>query len=227
MISAKFIPLIYFAVASVAAMANPTGPIDPANYAAPVRVACVGDSITAGLYVPSGKSYPDQLQAILGDNWQVRNFGVSARTLLKKGDLPYWNETAFHDAQDFKPDVVIIMLGTNDTKPVNWSHHGDFYADYKELVEIFKNLPSKPHIFLCRPVPVIGPGNYGINERNLEIEIPLIDQLAAAENVDLIDMHAALAGKPAFFSDRVHPTEAGDGIMAQSAAAALTGKSAP
>jgi lysophospholipase L1-like esterase len=183
----------------------------------------VGDSITAGLGVPPGKSYPDQLQGLLGDKWQVKNFGVSARTLLKKGDFPYWNEKAFKDAKDFKPDVVIIMLGTNDTKPQNWAHHDDFYGDYKDLVETFKNLPSNPRIFLCRPTPVPEPGNYGINEANLRVEMPLIDQVATEENAGIIDMHAALAGKPSLFSDRVHPTADGAAVMAQTVAGVLTG----
>ena len=92
------------------------------------------------------------------------------------------------------------MLGTNDTKPQNWVHHDEFYSDYKALVEIFMNLPSKPRVFICRPCPVPGAGNYGINETNIQIEIPLLDQLAAEEKVDIIDMHAALVGKPEFFS---------------------------
>jgi acyl-CoA thioesterase I len=200
-------------------------PIDLAHYSAPVRVACVGDSITQGSGAEPGKSYPSQLQAILGGKWQVKNFGVGGRTLLKKGDFPYWKEHAFKDAHDFQPDVVIIMLGTNDTKPQNWVHHDEFYADYKDLVESFKSLPSNPRVFICRPVPVSGQGNYGINETNLAIEIPLIDRIAAEEKVDLIDMHAALLPHPELFPDRVHPNTAGAGIMAQTAAAALTGKS--
>jgi lysophospholipase L1-like esterase len=201
-------------------------PIDPTHYTAPIRVACVGDSITQGIGAEKGKSYPAQLQTILGDKWLVKNFGVSGRTLLKKGDRPYWIEKAFQAAQDFQPDAVIIMLGTNDTKPKNWVHHDEFYADYKDLVETFKNLPSKPRIYLCRPDPVPAPGNYGINETNLAIEIPLIDQLAAEEKVDIIDMHAALLPTPQLFPDRVHPNTAGAGIMAQTAATALTGKPA-
>jgi len=119
---------------------------------------------------------------------------------------------------------VIIMLGTNDTKPQNWAHHDEFYADYKDMVETFKNLPSKPRIFICRPTPVVAQGNLGIHEENIEIEIPLIDQLAGDESVDVIDMHAPLVDKPELFKDRVHPLTGGAAIMAQTAATALTGK---
>jgi lysophospholipase L1-like esterase len=208
------------------AFAAPMDPIDPAKYPAPVKVACVGDSITQGAGAPPNMAYPLQLQGLLGAQWQVKNFGVGGRTLLKKGDHPYWIEKAYKDAQDFQPDVVIIMLGTNDTKVQNWAHKDDFVADYKELVETFKNLASKPRVYICRPTPVPEPGNYRINETNLDVEIPWINQLATDENVGLIDMHAPFADKAQLFPDRVHPNAEGAKIMAQTAAAALTGKPA-
>src|SRR5690349_15972055 len=73
---------------------------------APLKVACVGDSITAGVGVrdKNKDSYPAVIAHLLGAGFEVRNFGVSARTMLKKGDHPYWNENAFRDAQNWKPD---------------------------------------------------------------------------------------------------------------------------
>ena len=202
-------------------------PIDPAAYTAPIRVACVGDSITAGAGAEKGKAYPSQVQALLGDKWVVKNFGVSGRTLLAKGDHPYIKEKAYADAQAFLPDVVVIMLGTNDTKPQNWVHEDEFVADYKALIESFKGLSSHPRVFICRPCPVPGKGNFGINEANLQIEIPVIDKIATEEGADLIDMHAVLQSHPELLPDRVHPNTTGAGIMAQTVATALTGKPAP
>ena len=166
----------------------------------------MGDSITAGAGAEPGKAYPIQLQAMLGDKWQVKNFGVGGRTLLKKGDLPYWKEQALTDAQAFNPDVVVIMLGTNDTKVQNWVHHDEFYADYKDLVEIFKNLPSKPRVFICRPCPVPDPGNYGINEANTQLEIPMIDQ-AGRGRIRRHHRHARRAGGQAGVAARSRPSE--------------------
>ena len=227
-ISARLIFAVFFVLTAVTVGAQSPAPADSTAAAASEhKVACVGDSITQGSGTTGGNSYPSQLQALLGSGWQVQNFGVGGRTLLKKGDHPYWIEKAFTAAHDFSPNYVIIMLGTNDTKPQNWVHQDEFYADYKDLIESFKNLPSKPHIFICRPCPVPGAGNYGINEKNLQLEIPVIDKLAAEESVDLIDMHAALAGHPEMLPDRVHPNNAGADLMAQAAVAALTGKSAP
>ncbi|MCW1883517.1 GDSL-type esterase/lipase family protein [Luteolibacter flavescens] len=204
-------------------------PIDPADYKEPVKVACVGDSITqgSGIADPARNSYPGQLQSLLGDKWKVGNYGVSGRTLLKKGDFPYWNEKAYKDALGFSPDVVIIMLGTNDTKPQNWKHEAEFTADYTELVKSFQTLESKPRIYVCRPCPVPEPGNFGINEKNNKEWIKRIDKMAKEMDLGIIDMHKALDDKPELLPDRVHPNLEGAGEMAKAAYKELTGKKAP
>lgn len=207
--------------------ANPMDPVKPADYKAPVKVACIGDSITQGSGAADGQSYPSQLQDMLGDSWKVGNFGVSGRTLLKKGDYPYWNEQAYQNALKSNPDVVIIMLGTNDTKPQNWKFESEFVADYTELIKSFQALASKPRVYVCRPCPVPEPGNFGINETNVKEEIKRVDQLAKELKLGVIDMHTALAAKPQMLPDRVHPNTEGAGEMAKAAFKALTGKPAP
>lgn len=199
-----------------------------ASAAGPIKVACIGDSITEGAGTVAGMAYPRQLQDLLGDGYAVRNFGVSGRTLLRKGDYPYWNEAAYQNALRYQPDVVVIMLGTNDSKPWNWNAHGgEFDKDYRDLVASFQNLPTKPKIYLCRPCPVPDPGNYGINEKNVDLEIPLIDQIAKDDGAQIVDMHAALLPNPAWLPDRVHPNTEGAGVMAATVYTALTGNEAP
>jgi lysophospholipase L1-like esterase len=195
-----------------------------ARAAEPIKVACVGDSITQGSGAQKGKSYPAQLQALLGDGYQVGNFGVSGRTLLKKGDFPYWKEKKYQDALAMEPAIVVIMLGTNDTKPQNWKFEAEFDVDYRELVRSFQALKSKPKVFVCRPVPVRGKGNYGINEENIQKEIPRVDALAKELGCGVIDMHAALEKSPELLPDRVHPNTAGAGEMAKAAAKVIAGK---
>jgi acyl-CoA thioesterase I len=185
------------------------------------RVACVGDSITQGSGAERGKSYPSQLQELLGKDWNVGNFGVSGRTLLKKGDRPYWNENAYKNALAMAPHVVIIMLGTNDTKPQNWKFESEFSQDYAALVQSFQDLPSKPRIFVCRPCPVPGKGNFGINDKNLQVVIQRVDQLAKEQKLGVIDMHKALVDHPELLPDRVHPNTAGAALMAKAASEAL------
>jgi lysophospholipase L1-like esterase len=220
----KALPVLACAALSLFSLA--AEPLDPAGRTEPLRVACVGDSITQGSGAESGKSYPAQLQALLGDQWKVGNFGVSGRTLLRKGDHPYWKEKAYQDALAFKPDAVIIMLGTNDTKPHNFKHEREFATDYADLVDSFLKLESKPRVYVCRPCPVPDPGNFGINDKNLRVYIRRVDRLAKEKNLEIIDMHAALAVKPELLPDRVHPNTAGAGEMAKAAHLALTGKPA-
>ena len=206
--------------------ADSARPVEPRADGKPLRLACIGDSITQGSGAAKGKAYPAQLQEMLGAGWEVGNFGVSGRTLLKKGDHPYWKEGAYQKALGFNPDVVVIMLGTNDTKPQNWKHEQEFAADYAELVKSFLDLPSKPRVFVCRPCPVPEPGNYGINETALRVAIERIDKLAKEMKLGLIDMHAALAASPELLPDRVHPSTDGAEKMAAAAFTALTGKPA-
>jgi len=206
----------------IAALGGLTSHAQPSAQESPkFRVVCVGDSITQGSGAARGKSYPSQLKELLGKDWDVSNCGVSGRTLLKKGDHPYWQEKAYKSALSVKPHVVIIMLGTNDTKPQNWKFEQEFYADYAELVKSFQDLPCKPIVFVCRPCPVPGKGNFGINDANLQVVIQHVDKLAKEKNLPVIDMHAALKDHPEFLPDRVHPNTEGAALMAKAAAEAL------
>lgn len=204
--------------------ADPMTPIETAKYTEPVKVACVGDSITQG--AGSGIPYPKQLQTLLGEKWNVGNFGVSGRTLMDKGDFPYMSEKTYQSALAMKPDVVIIMLGTNDTKVQNWNFKDTFVADYTKLVASFQSLESKPLIYVCRPCPVPGNGGYGINEAGIQEQIPLVDKLAKDMGLGVMDMHAALEATPELLPDHVHPNTLGSGKMAEAAFTALTGKKA-
>ena len=118
----------------------------PENYDETIRVACIGDSITygAGIKDREHNHYPAQLGRLLGPRWDCRNFGVSGDTLLRRGDMPYWDESAYREALGFDPHVVIIKLGTNDSKPQNWKYADAFEQDYKDLIRSFAALPSSP-----------------------------------------------------------------------------------
>ncbi len=202
--------------------------INQADYPETIRVACIGDSITfgAGIKNRDNNSYPKQLGRMLGEKWKVRNFGVSGATLLKKGDKPYWTQIAFKNAIAFKPDVVIIKLGTNDIKPQNWKHKDDFLADYKEMIATFIALESQPRIWLCRPVPAF-PKRWGISDKVIVNDLlPKVDQLGKELNLPVIDLYTALAEKAEFFPDKIHPNAQGAAIMTRNIFEALTGKTA-
>ncbi|MDH3581506.1 MAG: GDSL-type esterase/lipase family protein, partial [Hyphomicrobiales bacterium] len=199
--------------------------------AAKIKVACVGDSITfgAGIQDRENNSYPAQLDHMLGENWVVKNFGVSGRTLLKRGDAPYIKTPQYQAALAFKPDVVVIKLGTNDSKPQNWRHKNGFIGDYLQLINSFRKLDSKPVVWICNPVPVF-PEQWGIKDSIVRDEIlPRIQYIARKAGVPVIDLYAPLKDHPEFFPDKVHPNAAGATAMAKLIAAQLArhGKDAP
>lgn len=182
-----------------------------------VRVACIGNSITfgAGIKNRSRDSYPSVLARMLGDSYWVKNFGVSARTMLNKGDHPYMNEPAYKNALAFNPNIVVIKLGTNDSKSFNWKYKADFMKDAQTMIDAFKGLPSQPKIYLCYPSKAYLTGD-GINDDIISKEIiPMIKKLAKKNNLFVIDLHTAMDGMPELFPDRIHPNEKGAQVMAK------------
>ncbi len=200
-------------------------PIDTNDYTVPIRVACVGDSITygAGIKNRGVAAYPPQLERMLGRKWIVQNFGVSGATLLNKGDNPYCNLRRFENAKSFQPDVVVIKLGSNDSKPQNWKYGRDYASNYQQMVDAFQALPSKPRIWLCLPAPAFE-DRWGINQATITGEIiPLVKQMAEQNRIGLIDTHTIFAGQAALFPDRIHPDANGATVLAQAVYRALRG----
>lgn len=189
------------------------------GYAQAFKVACVGDSITEGANIQdSNKTYPAQLESMLrkfDSSWQTRNFGVGSATLLQQGDKPYMKQTAYQQALSWNPDVVVIMLGTNDSKPDNWVFSDDFVIDYCALINSFADLPSRPRIWICKPVPAFNAA-FGIRNEVIRDEIiPLIEQIAALRDVGVIDLYHPLLDASDLFPDGIHPNAEGAGLMAE------------
>ncbi|MGH9726034.1 MAG: GDSL-type esterase/lipase family protein [Candidatus Acidiferrales bacterium] len=206
-----------------------------------IRVACVGDSITYGYGLTNREqdAYPAVLGRLLGVGWDVRNFGVSATTLLHNGDYPYIKRPAYTDALTFAPDIVVIMLGTNDSKHPgdgsleadhavnNWQHKADYVPDYEALIASFRKANPRVKVYVCLPTPCF-PGRWGINDKTIHDEIiPLIRKVAKDSNASIIDLNTPLVGKKNLFPDTVHPDPAGAKLMAETIEHALTGKEAP
>ena len=184
-----------------------------------IRVACIGDSITDGhgIDMCDTRGYPAQMQMMLGDRYWVRNYGVSARTMMNSGDLPYMSELAWADAQAFLPDVVVIKLGTNDTKDYNWVHKKDFAKDLQQMIDVLQALQTHPRIYLCTPVPAVK-DTWTINDTVITEEIiPILEKTVRKNRLaGLIDLHTALSGLEVLYQpDGIHPTEAGARRMAE------------
>lgn len=199
-----------------------------------VKVACIGNSITDGhgIDVATQFGYPALLQQMLGENYWVKNFGVSARTMLNKGDNPYMNEMAWKDAVAFNPDIVIIKLGTNDSKPQNWQYGAEFKNDLKQMITTLrpdlaqpqkkkgkksKNVqPAKPQIILCTPIPAFK-STWNINDSIIANSIiPIQQEVAHEYGLQVIDLHTLFADKSDLVqSDGIHPNEKGVKRMAE------------
>jgi len=174
-----------------------------------IRVACIGDSITE---LPD---YPHELQTLLGTNYTVGNFGAGGATVLLDTDKPYIDQVEFVRAKNFLPDIVIIMLGTNDARTDYFKSIDNFVPDYMKLLNAIQALESNPKIFLVKPPPLFDNTFELKNENLLEGIIPRIEQIANEEGLLIIDVYAALENHPEYFwDDGVHPTSEGATVIA-------------
>ena len=205
-----------------------------------LRVACIGNSITDGhgIDMADQHGYPALLQQKLGNDYWVKNFGVSGRTLLNKGDMPYMNETAWRDALAFDPDIVVIKLGTNDSKPQNWQYKAEFKKDLQQMLTSLcpqlatpskkkgkkarQALPTRPKIYLCTPIPAFK-SSWNINEDVIANEIiPIQQEVAQEYGLEIIDLHTLFANdSDKVQDDGIHPNDKGVRRMADIIADAI------
>lgn len=192
------------------------------------RVACVGNSVTFGYGLPDREhtAYPVVLQRLLGDGYDVRNFGHSGATLLRHGHRPYVREPEFRQAVDFKADLVVIHLGLNDTDPRNWPNYGDeFIGDYRALIDSFRVANPRAKVWICLMTPIFHRHprfQSGTRDWHEAIQ-QTIRRIAATAGVGLIDLHTPLYHHPDLFPDALHPNAEGAAIMARTVYSALTG----
>ena len=178
-------------------------------------IVCIGNSITegSGLKQFSRRAYPAVLDSLLGPGYRVINLGRGGATLLKNGDLSYWNTKEFSNLFGYKADIVIMMLGTNDTKPFNWNAKA-FTTDYQAMIDTLLFLQGDPKIYICKPVPVFQ-DVWGINDSTMVNGVlPVIDSLAKVNDLALIDLYTGMANEGDHFPDGVHPDEKGARLMA-------------
>lgn len=182
------------------------------------RIACIGDSITWGFTILGRLrySYPAQLKHLLGKGCHVRNFGVNNSCASFHSDLPYGLTPSYRAALLYKPDVLVMMLGTNDSKKFNWNPEY-FKAGYLKILDRFLDQPKPPRVYLMLPPHIysaFGPEPFALsNERLEEDVIPAIEEIASLKSLPLVDLHSAVADK-SLLNDGVHPGRAGAAVIA-------------
>ena len=193
-----------------------------------VKVACVGNSVTYGYGLKDREhdSYPVQLQQMLGEGYEVQNFGHSGATLLYKGHRPYINLPEFHQALDFKPDWVVIHLGLNDTDPRNWPDwKEEFIPNYRALIDSFRTVNPEARILVCKMTPIFDRHpRFQSGTRDWHAQIQrAIEKVAQGAGAQLIDLFTPLHSRPDLFPDALHPNPEGAKILAETVYSALTG----
>jgi len=193
------------------------------------KIACVGDSITYGYRVKRRREncYPAQLEKLLGKRFSVRNFGANGRAMQGAADLPYWRHKYFKLSGAFDPDVVLIMLGTNDSRKPNWRELGPYLRDYRDMLMHYRSLPSAPVIYALTPPTEFKLKNrkavkYGMLKEALDEMTAGIKNLAAELDIEVIDINAATSSRPEDFSfDGIHANNEGAKYIAETVYAAI------
>lgn len=195
-----------------------------------VRMAFIGNSITygSGLSNRLEQCYPAQLSALLsdvyGDTCSLFNAGVSGRAMMKNAPSPIWEEEQFEDAIMMVPDICLILLGTNDSKPYLWEDIGDeFLDDYLAMIDTFKFRNPETKFIVCYPTPIWPGQKYGTDWNDLHNDtllvnnvLPAIDTIVQETGANLIDFyHAFPESERYLFPDSLHPNASAAGQMAQ------------
>lgn len=194
-----------------------------------IRVACVGDSITYGLMVRNWRknNYPAVLNGLLGDDYCVNNFAYTNRTAIKSGDYPLVNEKIYKKSLDFNPNIVVILLGTNDSKKNNWNLD-KFVNDYCEIVDSYLSLEAAPKVYALIPPPVFevrGKVLYQIRKTVIEEEIiSAVKRIAELKGIACINAYEVFNGKKELFVDGVHPNVTGSRLLAETVYDSLISK---
>ena len=194
----------------------------------PIKVACVGDSVTygSGIEDRDNNSYPAQLQKMLGEAYLVGNFGKPGATLLSKGHRPYFKQEQFADAMNFHGDIAIVHLGLNDTDPRNWPNYRDeFHRDYSALLDSLRKSNPKVRIIMALTSPITHAhkrfaSSTRVWHEQIQEELKRISKI---EGIELIDFHTPLYNRPDLLPDSIHPNAEGAGLIAQTVYSAITG----
>uniref|UniRef100_UPI004055D0B8 GDSL-type esterase/lipase family protein n=1 Tax=Agathobacter sp. TaxID=2021311 RepID=UPI004055D0B8 len=198
-----------------------------------IKVACVGDSITYGLGITSWpeNNYPAVLDRLLGTDYQVANFGESGRSVQETADRPYIKEDSYENSLSYDPDILIFMMGTNDTKPYNWKGKDAFIAAYEKVLESYMETDAPPQLYICTPATAFyidgkaeGEAEFDIQPHIVEEVAQLIREFAKVYEGEtaLIDVNLMTKEHPEWFEkDGIHPNNDGAKNIAEYIAAAI------
>lgn len=189
-----------------------------------IKVATVGDSLTYGYGLENRMrdAYPSILAEKLGSHYQVSNFGLSGRSLQSTADYPYFKEQNAQLSLESEADIVIIMIGSNDSRRFYWNRDR-FELEYRQMVETYLSLSSQPDILLVVP-PFVPTSRFGLNNQIIEDELQiLIPQIAKEYQLEYVNLYPLTKHQSAYYSDGLHLTPLGNQVVAQAIYQAIIG----
>lgn len=193
-----------------------------------IKIACVGDSTTYGHGISNWpkNNYPTLLQGLLGESYHVNNYGVSSYAVQSTSDRPYVTLAHYLESLAYDADVVVFMMGSNDSKPENWVDAETFRKDLLTLLESY----GDSEIILCTLPSAFFTEKHTENVTSHDIQPKIVDEIAqitrevaAEKGYTLLDIHALTSQHPEWISqDGVHPSKVGAAAIAQEVFNTLT-----
>ena len=184
-----------------------------------LRIICVGDSITYGQGVYGSRrsaTFTAYLADMIEDSTVV-NYGLSSRTLQSSADMPYTNEKHFAASRSEDADVVIIMLGTNDSKASFWDKE-NYTKEYEAFIKGYMDMESSPEVYIMIPPRVYAEvkSDYDCDNAVVSGELrEAVVSLGATLGVEVIDLYSVTDGHPEWFPDGLHPNADGNYAIAE------------
>lgn len=183
-----------------------TFPFPAAKDGGKIKIACIGDSITEGWRSsnPALRSYPAVLQTLIGDGYEITNYGIGGSTVMRCSDMPYRDKWGYINSISDAPDVVFLMMGTNDcNRDYNIERLGGFYADFASMINEYRQVGAY--------VAVMTSPELFCNRNNANIRRAVEWQKKAAENFGcpVIDINEFSHTRHHFFPDDIHCDDSG------------------
>jgi lysophospholipase L1-like esterase len=169
--------------------------------------------------LPDAQTYPGQLQAKLAARYQTQSPTVLKRGCPGESVAPPTSPSPTRQRFDAlvstgQYDVVLIMEGSNDLDNIVWSDPvGSAAAALRSLVGDAKAVGLKP---LLATIPPMNPAGHRGGGATLVASLnDRIGQVAAVENIPLVDVYTAFHGNLSLLGDDgLHPNAAGYTVIA-------------
>ena len=209
----------------------------PPVCAQPIRIACIGDSLTRGdgrhetwrkrspRSLEGRGNYPMLLSSLLGASADVRNFGHGGTTACNGSNSPYQQTREYRRAIKFRPHLLVLMLGTNDAKDTHWGLGCDATTLTEGLTAIRASLGMPPSV-IFEPPPILRE-KWAIRKTLLKVTRTVVQSYVSNSGCSAVYLghHARALHSPSparlFIADGVHLSVQGSNLLACSVVDAL------